>query len=159
MWVAAGNVLGGTINVMGIGTATGSADGIAVGWNGSQFTARQGGTTDVVAAGTSPMQTWHHLAYACNSTSSLLYINGTLAATQVGPPGSFALQFHFGFGLQGGAGLKGVLAEPAVYPSKLSAARILAHYQAADAMNTLPVKLAAAGSVGPPFSHTWQNAP
>jgi hypothetical protein len=143
---------------MGMGTATNSADAVSMGWNGGKARCYIG-STGVDSTNSFATQTWHHLVFAVDATSSLLYVNGSLEATNSAIANAAREQIHLGFNGPSTLFLKGILAEPAVYASKLSAARIAAHWAAADNMSALPVKLAAAGSVGPPLAHSWQNAP
>ena len=160
VWVGGGNVLSASqVGIIGIGTASGSADRVSIGWNGAAFNAWVGGTVNVNGS-TSTLQQWHHVAFCCDATSCILYVDGSAAMTHALAIANAAVeQAHLAYNGTAGALLKGFIAEPAIYSTKLSAARIAAHYAAADRMGDLPVKLAAAGSVGPPLSVTYLNAP
>lgn len=153
VWPIGGNVLGGGI------TGVISTDRVAIGWDGFHFQAFVGSTPNN-QTGTPTRQTWHHVALAADATSVLLYVDGALVVTHANAIANNA-DTHLAIGSFGvnGSQMKMVFAEPAAYGTKLSAARILAHYNAVDRITDLPVKLAASGAVGPPLSHSWQNAP
>lgn len=145
--------------LMAMGTATGGTDAISMGWNIDKPSCGVG-STNVDSATAVARQTWHHFAYACDATSSLLYVDGSLVATNSAIAAAGREQIHIGYNGSGsGFQLKAILAEPAVYGTKLSAARIAAHWAAADNTSSLPVKLSAGGAVGPPLSVNWSNAP
>lgn len=86
------------------------------------------GTTALNMAGA----TWYHLAFVRSGSNGLIYVNGVLESTTVGGMvNSAGVRSGMHVGLAPGAGDKyaGYLAWIAGYPSALSAARILAHFQ------------------------------
>jgi len=103
-----------------------------------------GGTvTDAVAI---TARVWHHFALAYDAASSIGYKDGAaLGAAIAGSAAGFTGQ-AFGGARNGAGGMTGLLTELAHYPSKLSAARVLAHYNAATQKALQPV-FVAAGSV------------
>lgn len=74
---------------------------------------------------------WTHVVATYDGTNCRLYVNGVLAAgpSAAAAPGGAANTFEVGrYG--GGHNFDGTLDEVAVYPTDLSAARVLAHYNA-----------------------------
>ncbi len=97
-------------------------------------------------------QSWHHLVLTNTAASQVLYLDGLSVASGVAAP---ILVWSPGF--VGGAGgnpsapvrfCNAALAELAVYGTALSAARVAAHFAAADATSSRPVFSAAGGLAG-----------
>jgi len=159
-WSLGGNpVTTGIMGLLSIGAATSSSDRVSINWDATNYKFGVGSTYNTLA-GSTPRQEWHHIAFACDATSCLAYIDGVLVLTHTNAIANAGVeQAHIGSNGTNGAFARGVIAEPAIYGTKLSAGRIAAHFAAVDRLTDLPVKLAAAGSVGPPLSISWQNAP
>lgn len=76
--------------------------------------------------------TWHHVVWTSNGTTSLLYIDGTLDATATGAARTAENhQAWIGYDDSNLAFFSGSIDEVVVYQSTLTAARVLAHYNAA----------------------------
>jgi Concanavalin A-like lectin/glucanases superfamily len=159
-WSFGGNPLSpGVMGLLGQGNATSSNDRLGISWDQFNFKFNVGSTFNT-AAGVVPRQSWHHVAFAFNLTSCLGYIDGALAVTHSSVIGNNSdLQVHLGYNGTNGAFARGIAAEVAVYPTKLSAARIAAHYAAADAVNSLPIKVSGQAGSFPPLVQSWSNTP
>ncbi|MDB6068090.1 MAG: Immunoglobulin I-set domain protein [Pedosphaera sp.] len=94
--------------------------------------------TTAAAAVAIDTNAWYHIVGVFNGTTAFLYINGTLAASNtftgpIHPNANTAIPLTFGARADGSAGYFSSTAsfdEPAFYNTALSAARVLAHYQA-----------------------------
>jgi hypothetical protein len=97
------------------------------------------GESIYVFAATPPMSIdvnqWYHVVCVFNGASMALHLNGNLAATTVIPSGqtyrpNLTRDFSIGCHSSNGNWYQGALDEAAFYPHALSAAQVLAHYQA-----------------------------
>jgi hypothetical protein len=128
--------LGGQLDRSGGGTPT---DGVAVEVSPTNASMCAGcatffrveGTVSRVAQATYPATTWTHVVATYDGTTLRLYANGSLASSITG--GSInaqTVEMRLADDGEGIALLEGALDEVAVYDDALSAARVLAHYQA-----------------------------
>lgn len=78
--------------------------------------------------------TWHHIAATVGAAGVKLYVDGTEVATDAATSSYSGAQLVFVRGGGNGYTATGAMlvAEPAVYAAQLSAARVLAHYNAAS---------------------------
>lgn len=96
-------------------------------WNGAAL-------VDTASVGSPAINQWHHVVLTLGAGDARLYIDGALdkviaqtqSATNPAQPGNFMNN------VAAANGLPELFAEPAIYPSVLSAARVLAHYNAAN---------------------------
>jgi hypothetical protein len=105
-------------------------------------------------------QAWHHCVLALAAGGNFLYLDGAQVATNV--VGAFAQNLNFGVGCKAQnppiETAIGFVAEAAFYASQLSAARVLAHFNAADQTGQPPVASAAGGLTGSgPGSANYQS--
>lgn len=79
-------------------------------------------------------QAWKHLVLVSTGTRAQLYLNGAIAQdlAGIGSNTSPGQGLSMGSTNAAGSSFQGFLAEPAIYGSALSAARVLAHYNAAN---------------------------
>ena len=82
----------------------------------------------VESSAASPAGTWSHIVATYDGTNGTLYVNGALAIVSQGTGGVPANGVH----MLWGPAFAGVLDEPAVYDHVLTAARVQAHYAAAQ---------------------------
>ncbi len=78
--------------------------------------------------------TWHHVVYTQSSNKRVLYLDGIAVDTKTDNFAAISLQapWHIGgWGSNLSEAFNGYIAEVAFYKSELSAANVLAHYQAA----------------------------
>lgn len=130
-------------------------DGAGVGWvfriraNYSVDIFGPGGTVNSAAI-VLTNQTWAHLVLTDTGAAMILYINGVNrgAAGGAGAANPNVAYWLNGYWAAGGYSGNLNVAEAAVYPAALSAARVLAHYNAIDQLATSPVASAAGGTSG-----------
>lgn len=112
------------------------------GFTMAEFRLGTGGNVQVFTANgtltyTGPMTTqrWHHIALADDTAGAILYVDGVNQAT-AGAVAATSKNCYFSMGIEAspvnGLPCAAGLAEGAIYHTKLSAARILAHFNAAD---------------------------
>ena len=87
-----------------------------------------------------PMNTWYHIVFTGNPSSSTIYINGTQVATGVGnpAPSSYSAPIYLGNFWSGSTtfGLNGKMAMARFYNNVLTAAQVQANY--VNVINKLP---------------------
>ena len=93
-------------------------------------------TSPTLSSNIAPSSSWTHIAVTADGTNLKSYTNGVLLGTVANTwtPASIGAQPHFDIGDSGPGGSRffnGNIAHVAIYPTALSAARILAHYKAA----------------------------
>lgn len=119
------------------------------------------GTTNanvLTSSGTVPATGWLHLVGTYDGTTVRLYVNGVQSGTGTALAGSMAAgTTGIGLGFNpttAGSFLNGNLAQVATYPSTLSAARIVGHYNAVNSVFTLPNGQPAHYLLD--YEHVWQ---
>jgi hypothetical protein len=105
--------------------------------------ASPGGALAQAAATTARL--WHQVVVTYDATDSRLYVDGALVGTFAGSGAGFNGALTAG-ARAGANGMSGLLSNIAYFPTKLSAARVLAHWNAA-ALKTLAPVFINAGSV------------
>jgi len=105
------------------------------GWNWRMYDGNGSEVGWDLTGGTANLDEWSHVVGVWNGSSAKLYVNGVdTGASNTGPGGynaSTAAIFSVGAYDTGATASTGYLDEIAFYPSALSAAQILAHYNAA----------------------------
>lgn len=101
-------------------------------WNGTRVPQEQD----------SLIGSWHHIVFTSDGSALKLYIDGTLVQTGTSGP-----SFAGGYGWIGNSNDQwylGDLSQVALYSTALSAARVLAHWDAANSSGATPISLAGA---------------
>ena len=136
--------------------------------NSSGFAACDTNSGPAVVSGAISLHVWHHVAGTWDGTNIRLYIDGALIGTS-GATGPLTLgSTYAGIGAWTAGYVNefnGAIDEFAIYGTALSAARILAHYNAghntpAVTSNTMSVPSGASVSFGSPFwldINVWQS--
>lgn len=97
-----------------------------------------------------PVQLWHHAVLTYDGATIRFYLDAAAQPT-IAKAGPVTIARQLGIGSDPtnlGVSFEGFLAEAAIYPSALSAARVTAHHSAADQITAAPVSGAAAGLSG-----------
>ena len=84
-------------------------------------------------------QTWTHLVGTYNGANAQLYVNGAASGAAVAIAADVAYNDLFTLMGSVNTGSRGFIAEVAYYNTALSAARVLAHYNAIDRINQPPI--------------------
>ena len=118
-----------------------------------------GGGTNVQGGATLSSYTWHHLVGVYQAGATHLYVDGALTGSGSGPTGSpyNNIQAWLARTNANGQLFAGLISEVAFYPSALSAARALAHFNAADQKTAPPVYGAASGLQGLPTNSAYTD--
>lgn len=100
----------------------------------------RGGTGVLASTGILTPGSWHHLVGLASLAALTLYIDGALDAGPLAATYSIPATDPFGFGgfTDRTQPVNGYIASPALYPTVLSAARILAHYNSAETKAAAP---------------------
>ena len=110
----------------------------ATGWNWRLYNGSGSTVGWNLTGGTAPLDAWSHVVGVWDGTAAKLYVNGVdTAAANTGAGGynaSTEAIFSVGAYDTGGSPSTGYLDEVAFYGSALSAAQILAHYNAASSL-------------------------
>jgi hypothetical protein len=106
-----------------------------IGWNFRMYNGN-GGTNGVdITGGTSTLNAWSHVVVTWNGSAASLYVNGAPTnAPNIGAGGynpNTTESFYLGALIGGGSPSTGSVDEVAFYPTALSAAQILDHYDTA----------------------------
>jgi hypothetical protein len=102
------------------------------GWNFRMYNGSGSSYTVNVVGGTSTLNAWSHVVATWDGGTGRLYVNGTLVGTVSGPfAASSAAIFSVGALANGTSDFNGSVDEIAYYPTVLSDAKILAHYNTA----------------------------
>jgi hypothetical protein len=108
------------------------------GWNWRMYNGNGSTVGFDLTGGTSTLDAWSHVVGVWNGTSAKLYVNGVdTGAANVGAGGynaSTAAIFSVGSYDTGATATESYIDEVAFYPTALSAAQILAHYNAAASL-------------------------
>lgn len=83
--------------------------------------------------------TWHHVVFRSNAYVGTLYVDGNVRTTKSGAQsagGTGVTPLYIGRGSGATEYFKGYIANVAIYPTDIGAARVVAHFNAAD--NRLP---------------------
>lgn len=100
-------------------------------------------TLTLIAGGPFTQQHWHHVVATYDLTTARIYVDGSLAGSgAVASPASASKPITIGFQSNGSQVASVNWSEAALYDHVLSAARVLAHTNAADQVNTLPYFIA-----------------
>lgn len=106
------------------------------------------GTGSAVFNGPISFQAWHHFVAVVTSTLMTLYLDGASVASGANG-GTLTQTLNLSIGNSGGVRpMQGAVAELAYYHAALSAARVLAHFNAADNTAQSPIYSAAGGLGG-----------
>lgn len=135
----------------------------ATGWNFRMYDGNGSNVGWDLTGGTAPLEAWSHVVAVWTGSSARLYVNGTLASTTnaSGRSGVYAASTSANFSVgaydTGLSSTTGSVDDIAFYGTALSAARILAHYNAAAS----PVKGFYASQVKAdgPLTYLQQNPP
>jgi hypothetical protein len=84
-------------------------------------------------------QSWTHLAFCYGAGAGQLYVNGTPSGAAVAVAAQAAQSAIFNCLFNALAANRGFISEVAIYATKLSGARVAAHYGAADQRTQAPV--------------------
>jgi len=111
-----------------------------------------------VAGGVPSKYVWDHVVGVYTAAATTLYVNGV----NVGAGGATALagvtNIYLGRTSVNGQPIQGdSIAEVAIYPTALSAARVLAHFNALDQRHSTPVYGAASGLSGAPTNAAYTD--
>ena len=115
-----------------------------------------------ITGGTSTLNAWSHVVVTWSGSAARLYVNGTLAsATNNVPSGGYRVnnvnQFSIGALADGASPFTGSVDEIAFYPTALTPARILEHFQTAS--STTPGAYQAMVLADGALLHFQQNPP
>ena len=91
------------------------------------------GTPSINSSTTIAVNTWYHISFTCNGSTSILYLNGVNVGTSANIPSGWSTYFYLGH-LTGGVSnseyLKGNIASTMIYNRALTAVEILQNYNA-----------------------------
>lgn len=145
---------GGTYQVGLMYGVGGNATFVLVQASGIPGFQQAGGAGAVNAAGALSLNNWHHIVgVASTKTPSAgtasIYVDGALSTTNntFAPAFPASSLFAFGTYTDRTQPTNGFIASPALYANQLSAARVLAHYNAAELRTNNPVFLGAATTI------------
>lgn len=132
------------------------------GWNFRMYDGNGSNLGWDLTGGTSTLNAWSHVVATWDGSAARLYVNGTLAtATNAAVSGGYVAntvnEFSFGALADGNSPFNGSVDEIAFYPTALSAARILVHFQ--TAASTTPGAYAAMVAADGALLHFQQNPP
>jgi hypothetical protein len=135
--------------------------GAATGWNFRMYNGNGGNLGWDLTGGTSTLSAWSHVVVTWDGTAARLYVNGAdTNATNLGNgvynPSTTAA-FSIGALADGNSPMTGSVDEVAFYPTALSAARILEHYQTGT--GGAPGSYAAMVAADAPLLYFQQNPP
>jgi hypothetical protein len=109
----------------------------ATGWNFRMYNGVGSGLGWDLTGGTSTLNAWSHVVAVWNGSAAQLYVNGTLADSSNDPAATGAYNasttatFTIGTNEAGTSTYNGAVDETAFYPTALSPAQILSHFNAA----------------------------
>ena len=106
--------------------------------------------TNVISATVITAEAWHHLVGTYDGTNARLYLDSILVAgpQAIAAPGNVARQICWGSNGTPANIMFGAISECATYPVALAAARVPAHFGAADNVPSSPVFRGGAFSTG-----------
>ncbi|MES2440854.1 MAG: LamG domain-containing protein [Verrucomicrobiota bacterium] len=105
----------------------------AAGWNFRMYSGAGTAAGPDPVGGTSTLGVWSHVVATWDGTTARLYVNGTFATSATGTyAASSAAVFSVGALADGASDFNGLVDEIAFYPTALSDAKILAHYNTAS---------------------------
>jgi hypothetical protein len=105
---------------------TGNGDTYVYIGNGSSWLA----TPAINASQKMLVNTWYHLAFVSNGSSSTLYMNGVNVGTSIYSPSGYGTSYRFGAIVYGSEWLDGNIATTTIYNSALTQAQVLQNFNA-----------------------------
>ena len=105
---------------------TGNGDTYVYIGNGSSWLA----TPAINASQKMLVNTWYHLAFVSNGSSSTLYMNGVNVGTSIYSPSGYGTSYRFGAIVYGSEWLDGNIATTTIYNTALTQAQILQNFNA-----------------------------
>lgn len=130
------------------GAITSSTDMFVDTTNKVQARYGAGGFGNLAQGVASSLQVWHQFVITADAANQILYVDGALVAQQNVVPLAGSGQVTLGGDTAHTVGFFGFVSEVAIFSTKLSAARVQAHYLAADQLNTLPIWTGTSWSAG-----------
>ncbi len=79
---------------------------------------------------TASLNTWHHIVYTYDGATQRFYIDGVLAGSEASTQPSFASPYYVGAYDLGNYMFNGNIDDSAAYPTALSSAQVVRHYEA-----------------------------